>query len=559
MQQEKALALLKSGKNVFLTGSAGTGKTYLLNQYIDYLKSRKVHVAVTASTGIAATHMNGMTIHSWAGIGVKEHLTTANLVSMKAKKYLSKHLEKVKVLIIDEISMLHKTQLNLVDTVLKYFKNSIEPFGGIQVVLCGDFFQLSPIGKQEELSKDKFAFMAEAWVEAKLEVCYLTEQFRQEDNDLNEILNQIRAGAISPSAYQKLKQAEINELTDVKDLTKLYTHNIDVDRINEEHLATLSNKPKIYKANSKGNKKLIESLKNSVLAPESLKLKIGAKVMFVRNNPEKSYVNGSMGKVIGFNDEGLPSVKLTYTKRTVYVEKESWNITDDNGKTLASFNQLPLRLAWAITIHKCQGMTLDAAEIDLSKTFEKGQGYVALSRLKKLEHLKLIGLNDTALLLDSLAYKADKRFQELSEDADNNYNMDELALISAVFIKKIGGLTDKKEITKTKNKLKEKQKGKQSTYEVTLMHLKQQVSLKDIAKARGLTEGTVAGHLIKIRKDYPDENLNYYKPKNSILKKVKAVYVEQPKNQPISLNAIYKALNGSVSYDNIKLAIAFID
>ena len=162
MLQEKALAILKSGKNVFLTGSAGTGKTYVLNQYIEYLKERKITVAITASTGIAATHMNGMTIHSWAGIGVKEHLTNANLVSMRSKKYLKDHLEKVKVLILDEISMLHKNQLNLVDTVLKYFKNNDEPFGGIQVVLCGDFFQLPPIGNQGELSRDKFSFMSEA-------------------------------------------------------------------------------------------------------------------------------------------------------------------------------------------------------------------------------------------------------------------------------------------------------------------------------------------------------------------------------------------------------------
>ena len=152
MQQEKALAILKSGKNAFLTGSAGTGKTYVLNQYISYLKERKITVAVTASTGIAATHMNGMTIHSWSGIGVKEFVSQADLVSMRSKKYLKTHLEKVTVLIIDEVSMLHLNQLNAVDAVLRYFQDPLNPFGGIQVVLCGDFFQLPPIGSQEETS-----------------------------------------------------------------------------------------------------------------------------------------------------------------------------------------------------------------------------------------------------------------------------------------------------------------------------------------------------------------------------------------------------------------------
>lgn len=559
MLQDKALAILKSGKNVFLTGSAGTGKTYVLNQYIEYLKERKVAVAVTASTGIAATHMNGMTIHSWAGIGVKEFITQGNLVSMKSKKYLKDHLEKVKVLIIDEISMLHKNQLNAVDVVLRFFKDNSEAFGGIQVVLCGDFFQLPPIGSHGETSRDKFAFMSEAWVKAKLNVCYLTEQFRQNDNELNLILNEIRTGGLSKSSYETLKTATNNQLDTEKELTKLYTHNYDVDRINAEHLATLSGKTKVHQAKTKGNKKLIETLKNSVLASEKLELKMGARVMFVKNNPEKGFVNGSLGEVIGFTEDDLPSVKLIYNKKVVKVEPEDWSINDDNGKTLASYNQIPLRLAWAITVHKCQGMTLDAAEIDLSKTFENGQGYVALSRLKKLENLKLLGLNEQALMVDNLAYKADIRFQELSQDAENNNKFNELELQATVFIRDSGGLINKTEITKHKNKLKEKEAGKQSTYEVTLMHLKQKASLKEIADVRGLSVGTIAGHLIKIRKDHPNEDLHYYKPKKSVMDKVQKAYNKQPKGTAISLNAIFTDLGGKVSYDDIKLAVAFCD
>ncbi len=558
MLQEKALAILKSGKNVFLTGSAGTGKTYVLNEYISYLKERKVPVAVTASTGIAATHMNGMTIHSWAGIGVKEFITQSNLISMKSKKYLRDHIERVKVLIIDEISMLHKNQLNAVDVVLRYFKNNEDAFGGIQVVLSGDFFQLPPIGNQGETSKEKFSFMSEAWLKANLSVCYLTEQYRQSDNDLNMILNEIRQGGISENSYQQLIKTTENKLDASKEPTKLYTHNFDVDNINAEHLATLSAKSKTYTAETKGNIKLIETLKNSVLAGERLQLKIGAKVMFVKNDAEKRYVNGSMGRVLGFTDKGFPSVKLLNGK-AITTEQESWKIIDDKGKTLASYNQIPLRLAWAITVHKSQGMTLDEAEIDLSKTFESGQGYVALSRLKKLENLQLIGLNDKALQVDTLAQKADKRFQELSNDADNAFKLDELALQAKVFIRDSGGLINKKEITKHKNKLKEKAAGKQSTYEITLMHLKQSVSLAEIAEIRGLTIGTIAGHLIKIRKDFPNENLSYYKPKNSIIKKVKAVYDRQPKSTLVSLNVIYNKLGRKVSYDDIKLAMAFFD
>lgn len=557
MRQEKALAILKSGKNVFLTGSAGTGKTYVLNQYINYLKERKVAVAITASTGIAATHMNGMTIHSWAGIGVKEHITSANLASMKSKKYLKDHLEKVKVLIIDEISMLHKNQLTAVDVVLQYFKKNDDAFGGIQVVLCGDFFQLPPIGKQGEISKDKFSFMSEAWVNANLKICYLTEQYRQSDNTLNLILNEIRGGKVSKNSYQHLKNSANNKLDDDTEPTKLFTHNYDVDKINAEHLMTLNGMSKKFSAKTKGNKKLIETLKNAVLASNELELKIGAKVMFVKNNNEKGYVNGSLGRVLGFNDSGIPSIKL-HNGKIVTAEQESWSIQDDNAKTLASYNQIPLRLAWAITIHKCQGMTLDAAEIDLSKTFEKGQGYVALSRLKKLENLKLTGLNEVALHVDSLAHKADLRFQELSKIIDNDFTKEELDIVAPVFIEKCGGITNPKEIDRNKNKIKEKKGEKQSTYATTLTYLKQCKTLKEVADARGLSVGTVAGHLIKISKDYPDESLSSYRPKGAIMKKVEQAYKIQPKNNPISLKAIYDELEGKVHYDDIKLAIAFL-
>ena len=557
MQQDKALAILKSGKNVFLTGSAGTGKTYILNQYISYLKARKVPVAITASTGIAATHMNGMTIHSWAGIGVKEHLTPGNLVTMKTKKYLKKHLEKVKVLIIDEISMLHKNQLNLVNTVLQYFKNNQKAFGGIQIVLSGDFFQLPPIGKRGEQSKDKFSFMSEAWVDANLKVCYLTEQFRQEDSSLNNILNEIRTGKTSQKSWELLKNATENKLKGKEEPTKLFTHNYDVDTINAQHLSTLEGRTKTFKASTKGNIKLIATLKNSVLASENLELKIGAKVMFVKNNAEKGYVNGTLGKVDSFNDEGHPRVKIL-NGRIILVEQENWTIQDDNSRVLASFNQFPLRLAWAITIHKCQGMTLDEAEIDLSKTFERGQGYVALSRLKKLESLQLKGINEMALMVDGLAHKADIRFQELSNEIDEIFTLEELEAVAPIFIKECGGTVNTREIKKTQNRIKEKKQGGNSTYEITLSYLKQKKSIEQIAEERGFSVGTISSHLIKIRKDHPKEDLNFYQPKKAILNKVKGLYDIQPKGKPISLKAIYDGLNGKISYDDIKLSIAFL-
>ena len=557
MKQELALSILKSGKNVFLTGSAGTGKTYVLNQYITYLKERKVPVAVTASTGIAATHINGMTIHSWAGIGIKDSLTPAQLRTLKTKKYLEKKLEKVEVLIIDEISMLHQRQLALVDQVLKYFKMNQLPFGGIQVIFCGDFFQLPPVGNDNEPSKSKFCFMSQAWVNAAPHICYLTQQYRQTNDELNSILNEIRTGSISEMGYDTLQRAVNLKIKSKIDPTKLFTHNYDVDTINEQELKKIKSKSKFFSAETKGNEKLIEGLKKSVLAMERMELKLGAKVMFVRNIPEKGVVNGSLGEIVDFDEEeDYPLVRLT-DERLVIASPEDWKIQDETGKVLAQFNQIPLRLAWAITIHKSQGMTLDAAEIDLSNTFERGQGYVALSRLKKLENLKLLGINQVALQVDALAFKADRRFQQLSAKAENDNPKTALEKEAKQFIKNCGGTTDEKEILKQKDKIKGKSK-KETTYDQTYDLIMLGRTLKEIAEERGMVEGTIASHIIKLKKEYPETNFSAYKPKKSIVDSVEIAYKNRPKNEPLSTKTIYDELNGKVNYTDIKLALAFI-
>ncbi|MFT5824194.1 MAG: ATP-dependent exoDNAse (exonuclease V) alpha subunit [Crocinitomix sp.] len=438
MTQEKALQLLKSGRNIFLTGSAGTGKTYVLNQFIKHLKDAKVEVAVTASTGIAATHILGVTIHSWAGIGIKQKISEKDLAYLKKQKAIRTKFNKTKVLIIDEISMLHKDQLNSIHHVLSYCMDSNAAFGGVQIVLCGDFFQLPPIGDYREKSRDKFAFMSDAWQFGDMVVCYLTEQFRQTKNQLNQILEEIRSGGVSQNAIDALNGAKSTRFSEGIEPTMLYTHNKDVDFINNEHLAKLPGKSRYFKAKTKGEKAMTDLLKRSVLTQDDMALRIGAKVMFVKNNPERDFINGTLGEIIDYTSLGFPLVK-TLDGNKITASTEEWTITNENGQTIASYQQIPLRLAWAITVHKSQGMTLDAAELDLSKTFERGQGYVALSRLRNLERLRLLGFNNTALQVDPLALKADSRFQELSDLNDENFTTEDLDLERKTFIKKSGG------------------------------------------------------------------------------------------------------------------------
>ena len=411
MQQKTALDILKMGENVFLTGPAGSGKTFVLNQYIKYLKQKEISVAITASTGIAATHLNGQTIHSWSGLGVKDQLTEKDLARMKKKFFYRRRFSKTKVLVIDEISMLSAHQLDLIDKICRFFKYPMLPFGGLQVILCGDFFQLPPISRGNQ--KAQFATEATAWDELNPKICYLNEQHRQEDQSMLEILNAIRADQVDAKILKSILSRKNQEIKKNKVRpTRLFTHNANVDAINQQELGKIKGKSLNYKMYSDGNEALTGMLKRSCLTPEELVLKKGAMVMFVKNNFEKGYVNGTLGKIVDFEKTRLPVVE-TFNGETITAGPEIWSIEEDD-KVLAFISQIPLRLAWAITVHKSQGMTLDAAEIDLAKSFEYGMGYVALSRVRSLQGIKLLGLNETALAVDPQISKLDKILKDMS-------------------------------------------------------------------------------------------------------------------------------------------------
>ena len=410
MTQKEALQLLQGGRSAFVTGPAGTGKTYLLQTFINHLRRKKRRVAVTASTGLAATHLYGRTIHSWAGIGIKEALDSQTRRKLLANKSIRERVAEAEVLIIDEISMLHDYRLDMVEEVCCLIRRDEQPFGGLQVVLSGDFFQLPPV--QRDGSQTHFAVHARAWQRLQPAICYLDNVYRQQGNDpLSEILAALRENRIEQEHIELLRQ---RQLPNPGGFTELYCHNRDTEFINSARLAKIDRQEKVFWGKRKdlsSNKALADQLVKNCLAPEELRLKEGALIMFVKNDPAGLFINGTIGRVVGFQiANGYPVVK-TRAGRTIMAEPHTWRIEQDETE-LASFQQLPLKLAWAITIHKSQGMTLEGAFMDLSKTFEAGMGYVALSRLKSLENLYLKGLNEKALTIHPEAYAIDRQLKE---------------------------------------------------------------------------------------------------------------------------------------------------
>lgn len=412
MNQKLALEILLSGESALLTGPAGSGKTYVLNQFIRLAKHDGKHISVTATTGLAATHLGGTTIHSWSGIGISDYISN-NFV-----EHLSKGrreiIEKTDTLIIDEISMLHDYRLDMVDEVCRLVrKRPDDPFGGIQVIMSGDFFQLPPINRRDSGREGGFVTSSQAWAELDPAVLYLGEQHRQDDEVLLDILDSLRTGDLRRHHAEKLLERVDIMPSDPDNLTELHTMNVDVDRINAERLAKLPGDTVIYTATHTGSANYVENLARSVLAPETLELKEGALVMAVRNDPNKRYANGSIGQVVDFDPVTEYPLVLFRNGREVTMVPDTWELRDGDKKR-ASISQIPLRLAWAITVHKSQGMTLDAARIDLRKAFVEGMGYVALSRVRSLETLYLHGINRMALSVSEDATAIDGRLRSRS-------------------------------------------------------------------------------------------------------------------------------------------------
>ncbi len=571
MLQSLALSILQTGANVFLTGEPGSGKTHTVNTYVRWLREHGVEPAITASTGIAATHIGGMTIHAWTGIGVKRHLSEHDLDEITSRERLVKRAQAAKVLIIDEISMIDARTLSMAEQAIRALKRSEKPWGGMQVLFVGDFFQLPPVTTKDEMQVPEqdvisfdgepvskkarstlFSFMSGAWAAANPIVCYLSEQHRQDDATLLDLLSAIRKGRVSDEHHDIL-QARATTPDDIPEhAARLYSHNADVDRENDARLTSISEMAHTYVMHTTGSPHLVEALKRGCLSPESLTLKVGARIMFTKNAPDGSYANGTLGEITELTDHG-PAVR-TYAGRTILAQPAEWSITD-GGKVLARITQIPLRLAWAVTVHKSQGLTLDSAAIDLSHAFEYGQGYVALSRVRSVSGLHLLGYNEQALRVHPDISAQDTSFKLNSAAARKRFetmNHKEHAEFSKMFITAIGG--------DPRGGVLYEPTPRTDTYAATNVLLKAGKSLNEIATERSLKPATIIAHLEHLKQtDQIKASDCAHLISKKELKALAPIITVIKKKKLTALTPIFQALKGERSFEDIRLARLFAD
>lgn len=547
MTQSEALLILKTGANVFLTGEPGSGKTHTVNAYIAWLRSHGIEPSITASTGIAATHVGGMTLHAWSGIGIADRMTPTLLDAIASKEHVVKRLQKARVLVIDEVSMLSAGVLSMVDEVARTVRHNPEhAFGGLQVVLVGDFFQLPPVSR----GTVEFAFESPSWKKLNPIICYITEQHRQEDAQFLSILGAIRSGEWDHTHVSSITAREAEYDSIEEGVPQLFTHNADVDRINSEQLSKLPGSSKSFAMTQSGSTALAESLKRGCLSPEMLVLKEGAVVMATKNNPAAGYANGTLGIITGFErGTGYPMME-THDGREIVVAPADWAV-EEGGKVKAKLTQVPLKLAWAITVHKSQGQSLDAAAMDLSRSFEYGQGYVALSRVRTLLGVHLLGWSENALMVHPQVAALDKELHASSEAAARAFEALEVSgereLMEQNFIKASGGTLEAAPIGERPEK--------RTTFDETFALLEEGKSLAEIAKERNLTLGTIADHATKL---VASGRITAELIESRIPARLKGaldtIYKAFDEKGTEKLTPVHGHLKGKYSFDELKLA-----
>ncbi|XP_033920285.1 ATP-dependent DNA helicase PIF1 isoform X1 [Melopsittacus undulatus] len=426
-EQEAVMGVVRSGKSIFFTGCAGTGKSFLLKKIVGSLPPKTTYA--TASTGVAACHIGGTTLHAFAALlssllpGIGSGKTPLEqCIQLAERPGVRQHWLSCQHLIIDEISMVDGKFFDKLEAVARAVRKREEPFGGIQLIICGDFLQLPPVCKANE--ETTFCFQAKSWRKCIHINMELTEVRRQTDKTFVSLLSAIRLGRCTEEVTRQLMQTADNRSErDGILATRLCTHKDDVEITNERCLQQLSGEVHTFEALD-SDPMLVKLIDAQCPVGGRVELKLGAQVMLAKNlDVSQGLVNGARGVVVGFESEqkGLPKVRFL-CGITQVIKMEKWVFKGPSGVHLTR-QQLPLKLAWAISIHKSQGMSLDCVEISLSRVFESGQAYVALSRARSLAGLRVLDFDPKVVRADPSVlqfYRQLRRHQLLAQDSLND-------------------------------------------------------------------------------------------------------------------------------------------
>lgn len=391
--QNVAMGLLESRDNIFLTGAPGTGKSFLIQHY---LSQQTEKIPVLASTGAAAILVGGRTFHSFFGLGIMQGGPEATYSKALKNKRLRARIRKANMIIIDEVSMLSSDAIDCAEKISRSFREADEPWGGLRVVAVGDFAQLPPVSRSR---RKEWAFLGEAWASSQFKFVDLKEVKRTEDEEFLKLLEQVRWAKVTDELAEFLNQRTGEQFD--REITRIFPKRMQTERFNFERLEEISGRKESYATTYRGEDRYIKILEKDAPIPPVISLKEGALVMLRMNDPKQRYVNGSLAKVFSMG-KNIVTVELLSNGRLIEIEKICFSYIDADGNEVAVAENFPMSLAYASTIHKTQGATLDKIHVDLRRLWEPGQAYVALSRVRSAGGLSLEGWSESSIISDPM-------------------------------------------------------------------------------------------------------------------------------------------------------------
>lgn len=533
--QSKALHLLESGSNVFLTGAAGTGKSFLLQQFLRGKDWNEY--PILASTGTAAMLVNGRTFHSFFGLGIMEGGRDATVSRVLRNGHLHKRIQKAHCVIIDEISMLSGETLATAEEIARNVRESVRPWGGLRIIAVGDFAQLPPV--QRGGGAVDWGFTHDVWRESHFSPAFLETPVRTNEPELLNALNSIREGNVSSDVI-KFLQSRTVQPSDSFDGTRLFPHRATADRYNHQRLDTLPGRENIFPTSYEGRGISIEQLKRQCPIPEEIHLKIGALVMLRKNDAQYpyAYVNGTLGTIMALANDTL-TIKLLDGK-TIDVERATFSLIDGNGEEQASAYNFPITLAWASTIHKAQGASIDSLMISLTRLWESGHAYVALSRARSVKGLFIEQWDERSIFIDPLVQDFYHSIRHEWEQISASLPDTELKPSSA---------SRSRPTTK-------KARAKGGNHKKTLPLLEQKIPLDKISQQLEWKEDTIIGHIEKLLLEKVPLDIEYLRPEEYQFEQIAGAFYQHGMD---ALKPIYDACNGEYSYSEVKLVKLFLE